>query len=74
VRDAGEAKESRAEPEAERRRPAVDDTRGMLSHLASGRSLVDEMIADRRAEARAEDREFEEEAQQGRGRPARGPS
>jgi hypothetical protein len=27
----------------------------MFAHLAPGRSLVDELIADRRAEARAED-------------------
>ncbi len=36
--------------------------RGMLAGLAPGRSLVDELIADRREEARAEDREAEEEA------------
>jgi hypothetical protein len=37
------------------RREAIERTRGMFAHLTSGRSLVDELIADRRAEARAED-------------------
>ena len=32
----------------------------MYAHLAPGRSVVDELIADRRAEARAEDLEAEE--------------
>jgi hypothetical protein len=38
----------------ERRRAAIDRTRGVLTRLAPGRSLVDELIAERRAEARAE--------------------
>jgi hypothetical protein len=37
------------------RQEAIERTRGMFAHLTSGRSLVDELIADRRAEARAED-------------------
>ncbi len=40
--------------EAERRRAAIDRTRGVLTRLAPGRSLVDELIAERRHEARAE--------------------
>lgn len=39
------------------RKEAIEKTKGMFAHLAQGRSLVDELIADRRAEARAEDRE-----------------
>lgn len=42
------------------RKAAVERTRGMYAHLAPGRSVVDELIADRRAEARAEDLEAEE--------------
>ena len=42
------------------RKAAVERTRGMYAHLAPGRSVVDELIADRRAEARAEDLEEEE--------------
>jgi hypothetical protein len=37
------------------RKAAIERSRGMFAHLAPGRSLVDELIADRRAEARAED-------------------
>jgi len=37
------------------RKAAAERMRGMFAHLAPGRSLVDELIADRRAEARAED-------------------
>jgi hypothetical protein len=40
------------------RRAAAERLHGMYAHLAQGRSLVDELIAQRRAEARAED--FEE--------------
>jgi hypothetical protein len=50
------------------RRAAIARTRGMLAHLAPGVSLSDEIIADRRAESRAEDREAAEEAQRLRGR------
>jgi hypothetical protein len=50
------------------RRAAIERTRGMLAHLAPGISLSDELIADRRAEAQAENREAAEEAQRLRGR------
>jgi hypothetical protein len=36
------------------RRAAAERMRGMFAEVAAGRSLVDELIADRRAEARAE--------------------
>lgn len=49
----------------ERRRAAIDATRGMFAHLAPGVSLSDELIADRRAEVRAE--EAADEAQRRRG-------
>jgi hypothetical protein len=39
----------------ERRRAAIDRTSGVLTRLAPGRSLVDELIAERRSEARAEE-------------------
>ena len=39
------------------RKAAGERLRGMYAHLAPGRSVVDELIADRRAEARAEDLE-----------------
>jgi hypothetical protein len=41
---------------ATRRRAAADRMRGMFADLAPRRSLVDELIAERRAEARSEDR------------------
>ncbi len=47
---------------AARRQAAIDRTRGALTHLSNGRSLVDEVIAEGRAEARSEDRENEQEA------------
>ncbi len=50
------------------RRAAADRTRGMLADLAPGVSLSDEIVADRRVEAQAEDREAAEEAQRLRGR------
>jgi hypothetical protein len=40
----------------------------MFAQLAPGKSLADELIEDRRAEARAEDREAAEEARRLRGR------
>jgi len=46
--------------ERERRRAAAERMWGILADVAPGRSLVDELIADRRAEARAEDREDDE--------------
>lgn len=39
-----------------RRRAAAEQMRGMFAHLAPGVSLADELIADRRAEVRAEER------------------
>ena len=39
-----------------RRREAVEQMRGMFAHVAPGVSLADELIADRRAEVRAEER------------------
>jgi hypothetical protein len=48
------------------RKEAIERTAGMFAHLAQGRSLVDELIADRRAEARAEDVEELEEAKRRR--------
>jgi hypothetical protein len=41
---------------AKQRRAAAERTRGMFAHLAPGVSLADELIADRRAEAQAEER------------------
>jgi hypothetical protein len=54
--------------EVERRRKAAERTRGMFAHLARGRNLSDELIADRRAEAEVETREAIEEAQRLRGK------
>lgn len=39
-----------------RRREAAEQLRGMFAHVAPGVSLADELIADRRAEVRAEER------------------
>lgn len=50
------AEKSPAELAVQRRRAAIDRTRGVLTRLAPGRSLSNELIAERRAEARAEDR------------------
>jgi len=57
-----------ARPEVERRRQAAERMRGLFADLAPGRNLSDELIAERRAEARAEDREAAEEAQRLRGK------
>lgn len=43
--------------EVERRRAAAQRMRGLFAEVAPGRSLVDELIADRRAEAGAETRD-----------------
>lgn len=43
--------------EVERRREAAARLRGLFADVAPESSLVDELIADRRAEARAEGRE-----------------
>jgi hypothetical protein len=59
---------TKADKSAVERRAAIERTRGMFAHLAPGRSLADEIIADRREEARAEDREAAEEAQRLRGK------
>jgi hypothetical protein len=45
--------------EVERRREAAERLRGLFADVAPGRSMADELIAERRAEARAEDREDE---------------
>ena len=42
------------ESEVDRRRAAAERMRGLFAEVAPGRSLVDELIADRRAEAAAE--------------------
>lgn len=57
-----------ARSEVQRRREAAERMRGMFSHLAPGRKLSDELIADRRAEAEAETREAAEEARRLRGK------
>lgn len=46
-----------ARSEVERRRQAEERMRGLFADLAPGRNLSEELIAERRAEARAEDRE-----------------
>jgi hypothetical protein len=40
--------------EVEKRLAAIEYAQGSIAHLAPGVSLVDELIADRRAETRAE--------------------
>lgn len=50
------------------RRAALERTRGMFAHLAPGESLTDELIADRRMEAHAEDREAAEDSRRLRGK------
>ena len=57
-----------ARSEEERRRQAAERMRGLFADLAPGRNLSDELIADRRAEAQAEDREAAEEARRLRGK------
>ena len=57
---------TKADKSAVERRAAIERTRGMFSHLAPGTSLADELIADRRAEARAEDLQ-EADRRRGRG-------
>jgi len=47
--------------EIERRRAAAERLRGLFADVSPDRSLVDELIADRRAEARAEGRESKAE-------------
>jgi hypothetical protein len=62
------AQATKADKAAVERQAAIERTRGMFAHLAPGESLADELIADRRAEARAEDREAAEEARRLRGK------
>ena len=50
------AERSPAEVAVQRRKAAAERARGMLGQLASGRSLSNELIAERRREARAEGR------------------
>ncbi|HET6571928.1 MAG TPA: hypothetical protein VFG58_10630 [Solirubrobacterales bacterium] len=50
------SEEQRATREAQRRRAAAEQARGMLAD-GSRRRATDELIAERRAEARAENRE-----------------
>lgn len=45
-----------AKSTVKQRRAAAERTRGIFAHLAPGVSLADELIAERRAEAQAEDR------------------
>jgi hypothetical protein len=45
--------------EVEQRRRAAERLRGLFADVAPGKSMADELIAERRAEARAEDREDE---------------
>jgi hypothetical protein len=40
--------------EVEKRLAAIEYARGSIAHLAPDRNLADELIADRRAEARVE--------------------
>lgn len=40
----------------QRRRAVAQQMRGMFAHVAPGVSMADELIADRRAEAQAEER------------------
>lgn len=46
---------------AELRLAAIERTSGMFAHLAPGVSLADELVADRRAEVRAEELAHEAE-------------
>lgn len=45
----------------ERRSAVIERTSGMFAHLAPGVSLADELVADRRAEVRAEEQADEAE-------------
>jgi hypothetical protein len=45
----------RSTPQARRRRAAAERMRGLFADIAPGISLADELIADRRAEVRAEE-------------------
>lgn len=54
--DLDEDEAAKARLVVKRRRKAAERLRGMFAQVAPGVSLVDELIADRRAEAREEDR------------------
>lgn len=54
------------DPEVEKRLAAIEYAQGSIAHLAPGRSLADELIADRRAEARSE--ELGDQAERRRGK------
>ena len=41
--------------DVEKRLAAIDHAQGSIAHLAPDRNLADELIADRRAEVRAEE-------------------
>jgi hypothetical protein len=41
--------------EVEKRLAAIEYAQGSIAHLAPGRNLADELIADRRAETRGEE-------------------
>lgn len=41
--------------EVEKRLAAIEYAQGSIAHLAPGKNLADELIADRRAEARSEE-------------------
>jgi hypothetical protein len=57
----------------ERRRAAAERLRGLYAHVAPGRSLADELIAERREEVRREERrDAEAEARAEDERRARG--
>jgi hypothetical protein len=45
-----------SESDAARRRAAAQRMRGLFADVARDRSLVDELLAERKAEAQAEDR------------------
>lgn len=53
--------------EIERRRDAATRLRGLFADVAPDDSLVDELIADRRAEAQAEGREGKAGSRRARG-------
>lgn len=55
VLDLDEDEAAKAQLVVKRRRKAAERLRGMFAHVAPGVSLVDELIADRRAEVREEE-------------------
>lgn len=67
LKGAGRHAGRQSEIEVERRRAAAERMLGLFADVAPDRSVVDELIAERREEARAEDRE-DKEARQRRAR------